>query len=279
MVGFGGTALNQNRKKTQMKRMSKSAILEMPLVSFNIRPLTLWVTRPEREMEKQLKATCKCSSDPAVVESELAITRVKCMEEVNSQPKTVGDLIKKYKYRFVGRLRFPGMNWYRVRIGNKPINELKKKLIELGLTPDDWPALVPNHAYLIDHLSKGSIKNLPISEVLDKPTFETIAGYLDCQYEERHTKTVGDLIQINPLSINEDCRSQKRFFKRHERFFFALRQKLHRKGFSTRDGAFFKWNPVPNTYKKVCEILRAHKLPKDDVRRFANIVIAERWVM
>lgn len=119
--------------------MQKNQIFALELKSFGIRPLTLWVNREERT-----------NQDPTN----------------NPTPKTVGDLVLKYHYRFFSRRSVPGTSFW--GLGKKPFFKLKERLEDLGLTPDDWPALVP-HKELLKHLSKQAIMNMPAQEVWPSP--------------------------------------------------------------------------------------------------------------
>lgn len=243
-----------------MQKMTKEAILDLPLESFGIRLLSLWINRPEKWSARRLGSES---------------------EETKSKPKTVRELIRRYPYRFSSR---HGSS-YQTGLGSEPISELKKKLIELGLTPDDWPALVPNHKNLVDYLSMESIEALPLLEVFTLKNHHGslygLSRYLNCKEEEVRSITIRDFLKVNPYHLSDEVNgiSGVDFFKDHKRFLFVLNQKLRERGFTRKDGAFFMWNPVAHAHKKACAILAKHKLSKQQVRRFAEIVVAERWVI
>lgn len=263
-----------------MKKMQESAILALPLTSFNIPALINWVTRPERKMEESLRNARKNFSGE-ILEKELAERETSHQKTVDAQPRTVGDLIKTYPYRYVHARTHTdyGVNG----LGKESIAKFKQSLVRLGLTPDDWPALVP-HDEILTHLSKSVILTLPATEIFptleeyERQGFTRCVGWTD---EEAGTKTVHDLIQFNPLNIpdNSPGINAQRFFESRKRFFIALRQELVKKGFSSRDGKFFNWNPIAPAFKKAQKVLRKHDLTPSELRKFAKIVVAERWVI
>ncbi len=263
-----------------MKKMHKSAILALPLVSFNIPALTNWVTRPERKMKESLKNAREHFSGE-ILEKELAERKASHQKTVDAQPRTVGELIKAYTYRYVHARTHTdyGVNG----LGKESIAKLKQKLVELGLTPDDWPALVPHDEILV-HLSKTAILMVPAKEIF--PTLEEYErqGYTRCvgwTDEEAGTKTVRDLIQFDPLNISEEAPNinPRRWFESRKRFFIALRQQLVKKGFSSKDGKFFNWNPTIPALKKAQAMLRKHDLTPSEVRKFAKVLVAERLIV
>lgn len=260
--------------------MLKSAIRAMPLASFNIRPLTLWVNRPQKNWDDvQKKYRSQFSGEE--LEKALQDVRVGHEKEINGQPTNVGELIRTYRYRFP--LSKYMDRYYCIGLGKEPINKLKKKLVELGLTPDDWPALVP-HDDLLEHLSKSMIITLPVREIFPAGRrCDYLHYYLGCTQEEVEKKTVWDLIQVNPLDLQktsggDHLSSAVSFFRDHKRQFVAIRQQLAKKGF-LKDGPFFKWNPVAPAFKKAQNILRSYDLTPPEIRKFAKIVVAERWVV
>lgn len=183
MVGFGSIVLNKTRKDIQMQKMTKEAILDLPLESFGIRLLSLWINRPEKWSARRLGSES---------------------EETKSKPKTVRELIRRYPYRFSSR---HGSS-YQTGLGSEPISELKKKLIELGLTPDDWPALVPNHKNLVDYLSMESIEALPLLEVFTLKNHHGslygLSRYLNCKEEEVRSITIRDFLKVNPYHLSDE---------------------------------------------------------------------------
>ena len=287
-----------------MKKMHKSAILALPLVSFNIPALTNWVKRPERHMEDMLKLIRSRKDIPSEnLENELQECRVAFQKEIDAQPKTVGDLIKTNTYRFadgevngydaklvksyVDRFEAWHIHCGGAKIGKKTIADIKQKLIDLGLTPDDWPALVP-HDQILERLSKQGILKVLAKEIF--PTLERFelkayiitAGWTE---EEGQTKTVRDLIQFDPSKLPDEQTghtsyvNRQRFFFERKRFFVRLRHELVKKGLGVKDGKFFTWDPNPGSLSEAMQVLKKHKLNPSEIRKFAKIVVAERWVI
>ena len=165
-----------------MKKMQKSAILALQLSSFNIPVLTNWVTRPGRHLEEilnHIRSRKDILSEN--LESVLQECRAAFQKEIDAQPKTVGELIATNMYRFEDGAvkgydaklaksyvdRFEAWNllsYGGAKIGKKSIAEIKQKLIDLGLTPDDWPALVP-HDQILARLSKQGILGVQAQEI------------------------------------------------------------------------------------------------------------------
>ena len=262
------------------KKISKGAILEIPLINFNIRPINLWVNRPGRRYSEDLIKRTRELTGEALLEATRQVDDDH-RERMQKQPMTVGQLIKRYKYRFPGSKHAP--HGRLVSLGDEPASELKEKLIELGLTPDDWQALAP-HDELLAHLSKPVIIDVPVKEIFTdrSNTSNECHQYLQCTKEEVVAKTIRDLIQINPVVVlteNDSYDSRRRFFTEHKRLFVALRQQLIKKGFGVKDGQFFAWNPEDVSLVKAREVLKKHKLSPSEVRKFAKIVVAERWVI
>ena len=262
--------------------MSKEKILALPLVDLCIKPLTLWVKRPERRLAERLRnARGRTCTKPVTPDIKVELSA--CEKAVDEQPKTVGDLVKKYQYRFVFKWN---NGQYRLGLGSKPITELKNKLSELGLTPDDWPALV-HHDTLLDHLSKPSILEVPFAEVmpLGRCTEGYLLNYLDCSREAFPSKTIHDFIQIDLLGFekNKDGSypydSGGNLLQRHKRWFVAFHQSLVLKGFGIKDGAFFKWNPKADSLKKAEEALKDCGLSSSNLKLFAKIAVDKRWVI
>lgn len=254
----------------------KAKVLKIELISFGIKPLTNWVKREMARLERDQKENLTVSEEMAQLHE---VRNGSNQGKAATQPQTVGDLIRAYPYRFVSKWRL-GNSRFLVGLGKGPIAELKRKLTELGLTPDDWPALV-DHNELLEKLSKKVIVGIPIQEV-----FVTSGGYshqlhqyLGCKEEELGTKTVKDFISIDPFQLQDDV-YRTRFFERRKRQFIALRQKLVAKGFTTRDGAFFKWNPEKQSLVKAKKVLEKYFMEfDDDMDKFARILVAERLVV
>jgi len=255
-----------------MKNIKKGAILATKLSSFSIKPLTNWVARQERHRQMEMVRIREGVAEKSVEEMKQAF-RV----QTDKQIQTVGCLIRNYPYRFRSNWLQDGQR-HHVGLGCEPIVQLKKKLTDLGLTPDDWPALV-EHDELLEHLSKATILKLPLLEVLHTGNGfgRRIESYLGCDKEELPLKTVRDFLAINPLEV-KGCDGAE-FFRRRRRQLIAMRQKLVSKGCGPRDGAFFKWNPEKKSLEKALNLLGKYRL--DDVfrRRVAEILVAERMVI
>lgn len=261
------------------KKLAKEVILGMALVDFNIRPLTLWVTRPRRQYAKKMDLRTRDVHRNRLVGDELVKAAreadIDIQKEIKDQPETVGQLVKRYYYLFPGQKRCRVVN-----LGDKPISALKKKLVELGLTPDDWPALAP-HDELLVHLSKPAILQVPVNEIITDVgrARDFVHEYLGCSKEEVATKTIRDLIQVNPLTVSYQYGFPGRFFKEHKRWFVFLRQLLVKKGLSVEDGQLFAWNPEKVSLEKARNALKKHKLKPSELQRFARIAVTERWVI
>lgn len=247
----------------------------MPLSDFGIKPLTNWVKRGSKQLRRELEyweERCKNPS-PEDARDKPQERLEECRKKSNVQ--TVGDLIRVYPYRFVMKWR---ENYHRqlVGLGDESIAQLKSKLVELGLTPDDWPALV-RHDELLKHLSKNTILKLPFLEVfyMDEGYGRSVQYYFGCKQEELSSRTVADFIAIDPMKLDEDAMF---FLKRRKCRLIAIRQQLAAKGFTTRDGAFMKWDPDKNSLEKAMKVLEKYDLNEAGRRLFAKIIVAERWV-
>ncbi len=260
------------------KEMSRTVILDLPLITFGIRPISIWVHRPQKQLNARLMKRTK-GLEGDLLHLEVKKIEDEHREEVTNQPMTVGQLIRKYPYRFPGSKHSGKL----VSLGDAPATELKRRLREMGLTPDDWPALVP-HDKILEHLSKDRIVTVPVREVFVSSWQypDSINRYLGCTREEVATKTIGDLIKIDPLNAPnvEDSSYDNRetYFRKHKRKFIALRQLLVKKGFRPRDGALLKWNPTTPALRKAFKILRGYELSYSEALKFAKIAVAERWV-
>lgn len=258
-----------------MKKVSKEVILAMPLSDFGIKPLTNWMKRRSKQLRLELEYWEERCKNPSPKDehgkSQECLERCKRKSDV----QTVGDLIRVYPYRFVMKWR-ENYHLHLVGLGSEPIAQLKKKLVDLGLTSDDWPALV-KHDELLKHLSKNTILKLPFLEVyyMDEGYDRSVQYYFGCNQDELPSKTVADFIAINPMELDADVMP---FLKRRKYRLIAIRQQLAAKGFTTRDGAFMKWDPDKNSLEKAMKILKKYKLHEADRRLFAEIIVAERWV-
>jgi hypothetical protein len=232
---------------------TKKSILMMPLESFGIKPLTNWVKRGQRRLSESEKP-----------------------DGIPLQPQTVAELIHKYPYRFPPmKMKWGYHNVRNIGLGMESITELKQKILALGLTPDDWPALV-RHDEFLTYLSKATIMKLPVMEVIIG-RYLRLQVYMNCTEEEFHTKSFKDFLRIDPLATesfrygNDICSIKRQLV--------AIRQKLVAKGFTTRDGAFFKWNPEQSSLAKALEKVQKYDLPHESYMQFARIAVAERWVI
>lgn len=261
-----------------MKKKENYELLCTKLSSFGIKPLTNWVARKEREWHRDKARHLEEITGKSTEEMEKAIRR-----RADEQIQTVSCLIRNYPYRFTDKW-YEDNRRHRVGLGSEPIAQLKRKLTSLGLTPDDWPALAP-HDQLLGHLSKPAIMNVPLVEIFLDGHYRRnyMRTYLDCTDEEVEKKTIGDFIKVNPLALQCELGSEGynrwSFFREHKRMFIALRQQLVKKGFSARDGTFFLWDPEKPSLDKARAVLKKHKLTPSQLRRFAKIVVAERWVI
>jgi hypothetical protein len=238
----------------------------------------MWVHRPQKQLNERLRKRTK-GLQGDLLHLEVKKVEDEHREEVTNQPMTVGQLIRKYPYRFPGSKHSGKL----VSLGDAPATELKRRLREMGLTPDDWPALV-QHDEILEHLSKTHIVTLPVREVFVSPSRyrDSIDRYLGCTQDEVATKTIGDLIKIDPLNppnvVDSSYDNGMTYFRSHKRKFIALRQVLIAKGFTPRDGALLKWNPTIPALTKARKILRYYNLSPSESRKFAKIAVAERWV-
>jgi hypothetical protein len=256
-------------------KKSKEVIFQMNLGEFGIPQLTIWVNQPRvRYVENFKRWTIDADGNKLVGSERLkAVRKAKSVlrKDLKCQPVTVGQLVKKYPYHFPDRGR-SGM----VKLGIKSVKKLKSKLIELGLTPDDWPALVPYREFLV-HLSKSAIPQIPIGKII--ADLDLAEHYFGCKKEDVAFKTVRDFIKLSPSDISDWHSRQAVFFKRHKRRFITIRQLLINKGFGLEDGNFFSWNPEFDSMDKAVEILRKYELSRSDLERFARIAVSERWVV
>ncbi len=254
-------------------KTEKHELLCMELSSFGIKPLTNWVARQEMEWHRDAAGIREKMVGKPIEEMENAIRA-----QSDKQIQTVSCLIRNYPYRFQHKW-YVNHNRFLLGLGRKPIAELKNKLVNLGLTPDDWPALV-DHDELLEKLSKKTILTLPFLEVFHQGNASgcIIKDYFGCEEEDQmNSKTVKDFISIDPLAQKEDI--VRSFIERREQQFVAIRQKLVAKGFTTRDGVFFEWNPEKKSLAKAMERLEKYLLSTKDRERFARILVAERLVV
>ncbi len=99
--------------------------------------------------------------------------------------------------------------------------------------------------------------------------------YFGCKEDELQSKTVADFIAIDPMKLDEDTMF---ILKRRKCSFIAIHQQLAAKGFTTRNGAFMKWDPDKNSFEKAMKVLGKHNLNEAESKLFAKIIVAERWV-
>jgi hypothetical protein len=159
------------------------------------------------------------------------------------------------------------------------INEFKVKLTNLGLTPDDWPGLVP-HNELLTHLSKEGIMELPLSEVL---VVNAYYNYTLCVImavktaSELQTKKVRDFIQINPDNVDDE--SRKYFIKLLWIRLATFRRKLIAKGFTPDECPFVKWDPESSALVEAKKILLKEGFKGKQVSKSAQFLVDQNWVV
>lgn len=193
------------------------------------------------------------------------------------QLNTVGDVVKKYPYRLRTRMK-QRYDQEDLGAGKDTINEFKRKLLDLGLTPDDWPALVP-HKELLDRLSKNAIMDLPIREVLihDGVNFYQLQLLMgEIRFDKNFAKKVRDLLPIDLTTVNENM--FRLFVTPCRRRLMVFRKKLVAKGFNKSDGPFFKWDPEPAAIKKAEKILRTEGIKGRNLTKFSQIAVNRGWV-
>jgi len=241
------------KNKKRLSKLSKQEILDLPLTSFGIRPLTLWVERPsklaDRLRAKIIRRSQDSGSDKDVAVELLQSELLDIQKMVKAHPNTVERLRVAHPYRLDIKL-----GNYRNGLGKRPIAELKAKLLDMGLTADDWSALVPRNE-LLKHLSKKAIKQVPITQLFPLDDWGHgyyLKDYLDCSHEQLAERCLGDFLKVNPLAFNKahSNRDAFEFLRRHKQKLTHIWQQLKSKGFTSRDGAFFKWNPSEKSFHK-----------------------------
>ena len=248
--------------------MRTSEILELELTSLGINSITEWVkgfdTRHEDEI-RRIKSLH--GDDPEGLMASLDQCRGKYALTKLNNPRTVGDLVRIFPYSFthsnVSELR------------KATISNFKKKLKVLGLKIDDWPAL-SQHGRFLDDLSKDVIRRIPIREIFRyRCSDNRLSNYLNCVVADLDDKTVNDFISIHPCNQRVACT----LFDSHKQFFAEIREKLVKKGFSVKDGLFFKWDPNVDAHQKALSLLEKYRdLDEKNRRSFAKILVAERLV-
>jgi len=269
----------------EKKKLTKKQILALPLTSFGIRPLTLWVERPRKKLEQiseTLRRYKKMDTEGPGNKNAAAVASLQRQREdyrqmVDLQPKTAADLKARHPYRFTHKIL--GRH---SRLGKKPITELKARLLDMGLTADDWPALVP-HNELLKHLSKKAIKQIPVTEILssDWACTNYLRDIFSCAYDDLPKHCLGDFLKANPLNVVESNSKYYAidFLRRHKQRLICIQQHLVSKGFTTRDGSFFRWDPATESREKARRILSKYVLPNDMEDKFVGIIVRERWVI
>lgn len=227
--------------------MTKEQILKIRLEDLNIHFLTLGVARHNRRT-------------------------------LGEKLVTVGDVCKKYPFRLTTRMR-QRYGSEDVGTNEDTINQFKAKLTALGLTPDDWPALVP-HKELLTHLSKEGIMELPLAEVLVVNGYHTrsLCKLMSVEFDsELSAKKVRDFIQINPEFVDKEYKMY--LFEPLWIQFATFRRKLIAKGFTADDCPFVKWDPESSALKKAEKILRNEGFKGKQVKRFAQFLVRRNWVV
>ncbi len=252
--------------------------MALSLVSFSIRELTFWTTRSERKGPIALREFDKEQSKQARVDQEARnALLLKYRLHAEMQPKTLGRLIAAYPYRLTNQHMTKDHGDGR-KLGDKTIRELKEKVRKLGLTPDHWVALAQPSKILEGMTNKQKMLELPLHVAFRCNQYK-ICTFLKCHQDEVAEKTLDDLLQINPLEIDEHREFfRHRYFRDHRTSFMALKQLLVSKGFTVRDGKFFLWRPEMTAMKKAQELLMGYTLTRTERARFAEIIVARRWV-
>ena len=260
--------------------------MELPLSTFKIQSLNWWLTRPERQLNSAISALRNHYSGEEL-QHRVDKLKEETRDAIASRPVTVGQLIATHPFRF-NPCRYNTHPEQGVAgLGRRSINQLKSKLLSLGLTADDWPALAPHNELLI-HLPKQRLLTLPVIEILpmdyrSRQQFMTFFGWGDDETSREAAlklKTVSDLIQLDPTSLSEGWGAHSTdFFRSHRCFFYSLWQKLRKKGFSSDDGKFLSWNPEHKSYAKAYTMLKRYNLTPKEIKRFASIIVAERLMI
>lgn len=257
-----------------MKKLTKSTILQIPLTALGIRLVTNWVTREERALNKAILGHRRLN--PGIPPDERAqVEEERFREEirrVRMQMRTVGELVKAYPYRLAQQMFING-RWVYIGIGAAPIAELKRRLLDLGLKPSHWPALVERDQFFAQ-LSKRTVLGLPILEVLRLNRWgrSLLEDYLGCK--ELECKTLRDFLRVRP---DRSGHNGKILFKRHKAALIRLRQELAANGFANRKG-FFTWDPDKASLQKARRRLRKYGLSPKLLRQVVRIAVSERWV-
>jgi hypothetical protein len=247
-------------------KYTKEEVLAMRLDSFGIRPLKLWVNKPEANRAQAVRHA-KWRAKGEELKSCLSSIEEWYLEKKAEQPYTVADLIKEYRYNF-----FPKSE---TSLGHESMNDLKNRLIKLGLTPNDWPAIVIERKYLLDQLSVEMLLSVPIPVIFfERNTLRNgrqsdAAEYFKCSLEELKDKTLHDFIKIDPTM---------RSIFRGKRFLVSLWQRLAKAGVS-EDYPFMKWNPGQESLEKARKVLGKYQLTTKQIDQFSKIVVSERWVI
>lgn len=248
----------------------KNNILNLHLEDLGIRSVTNWVKRCEKAWEAEYRLLCEKMQDKPAKEFLSAST-----ELVRRRIVTVACLVRVFPYRFDSYWVDARGKKMSTGLGPKPTAELKKTLLKLGLTPDEWPALADREFFI--HLSRWTLLTVPIVELFRWIRPHEMASYLKCKVEDLGDKTLKEFLAINPLTLEG---GRKKFFNQHQRQLVTVRQNLIAKGFSTRDGVFFKWNPERDSLRKARKILQAYgEFFPAELETVAQILVAERFVI
>lgn len=266
-----------------MKKSKKSIarILEMPLADLGIRYLTNWTTRYQRAREPLVAHIRR--QKPGISDEELEAELKRDYAHIikSENPQTVGQLIERHRYRFTGRWIENGER-KTLGIGPHAVAAIKEKIIQLGLTPADWPALLGDN--LIEGLPKELVGAIPLTAIMQPvvekfhfPLFIGADGSRDI-----YSYTISDLLKVdiaNILAEPIDYKDERTLFAVHHRIRLTnTYTKLAAKGFTPNDGVFMEWNPAGRVLAKAENRLARYNLPEEWRKVFAQILIKERLI-
>lgn len=218
--------------------MNAKEIFKMELASLGIRQIEIWIKQIDSKCESEIdKIKQEHNGRPQrnieeireVMES-LMVNLNDCRERYNhlklNSPKTVGDLVRMFRYNFTPRTA-SGLT-------RGTIQELRRKVIQLGLTHEDWPGLCHRSKFL-QILSKENTKKLPLTEVFQSRRYdEEMCKYMQCSREELAQKTLTDFISIQPNLAHR----RNVFFRANIKGLRRIKVLLLRKGLNSNDGIF-----------------------------------------
>jgi len=248
------------------------------LTQLGIPRLTYWV---EKQIGKQRKLAeseifREWAKKNSSIKSEKELTAIISQiiglhEEMQSRrPTTVGELLD----TFVAKGQIEGL-------AQGTMKKVLKRVAELGPIGEIWPSLTPKKAAVegLTALSKGRILKSPIVPLFRHSVDSNwLDIYMGCKKSELDTKTIRDLIAIDPLE--ERCHRRKReFFRRRKRAFIGLQQALREVGFTEKDGPFFNWIPETKSLERARKILTNDDLEPKELEKFCKLLVRRRLVV